>query len=123
MTLLTINNRDYTPHILVPSWNVCTEEIFTEWIDGFGTYHRDVTRKRVTGSWDFLFTRPADFSTFLDDLEAVRTANNSYTVSAYIDNEEITETLDAFLTFDVNMTRIAGGSVDPDRFTVTLEER
>lgn len=123
MTLLTINGKDYTSHILVPSWNVCTEPIFTEWIDGNGTYHRDVTRKRVVGTFDFLFLRPEDYTTFLEDLEAVKTLNNSYEISVYIDNEEITKAVDAFVSFTVNMNRVAGGSVDADRFTVTIEER
>ena len=124
MTLLTINGHDYTKNITVPSWAVSNLEVATTWTDGNSVTHRDVIRHRVTGQFTFKDRNGgADYTAFLADLAAVRTNTNAYTITVYCNNTEASETIDAFLTWTPNQTRVAGGPVVMDAFIVNIEER
>lgn len=124
MTLLSINGTDYTKNITVPSWSVNDNEIATTWTDGNSVTHRDVVRTRVSGQCNFKDRRGgADYTALLADLAAVRTANNAYTISVYCDNTKQTQSIEAFVTWAPSMTRVAGGAVYADAFTLTIEER
>lgn len=124
MTLLSVNGHDYTKNIVVPSWSVSDTEVFKTWTDALGTSHRDVLRTKVIGQFNFKSrgTDDADFASFIDDLAAVRTAANAYTITVYMDNTATTKTIDAYVTFTPAMTRVGGGPVYVDAFAVRIEE-
>lgn len=125
MTLLSINGHDYTANIVVPTWAVSDTEVTRTWTDALGTTHRDVLRTKVSGRFNFKGrgTNDAAFNAFIADLAAVRTAANAYTITVYCDNTGQTKTIDAYVTYAPAMTRLGGGPVYVDAFSVTLEER
>lgn len=124
MTLLTINGHDYTKNITVPSWAVSSIEVATNWTDGNNITHRDVLRRRVTGQFTFKDRRGGiDYAAFLADLANVRTANNAYIITVFCNNVMEAQTIEAFLTWTPNQTRVAGGPVVMDAFIVNIEER
>lgn len=127
MTLLSINGVDFTKNIVVPSWAINSTEIATAWTDGNGIFHRDVTRTRVTGTFSFKDrsrNQSDDYAAFRAALDAVATANNAYTLTVWINNEEQARTIESYLTYTPSMTRSkSGGPIYPDAFQIRLEER
>lgn len=125
MILLKINDHDYTPYIVSPSWQVNAEEMTQMWTDGNLVSHKDVIRTRVKGSFNFA-NRGAtsrDFAAFIQDLDEVKTTRNAYMLEVYCNNLQTYKTIEAFVTYEPAMVRNGGGPVYIEAFTVNIEER
>lgn len=121
MTLFQVGNTDYTNRVINPSYSVNSVPVYTDWTDGFHVTHRDVYRRRVSGSFQMRFFNNADFAAFMAALEAVKTSNY-YTVTLYVSNESAARSVNVFLNPTPSLIRYAHGGINYQTFDVTVEE-
>lgn len=99
MTLLMFGTYDATKHIVVPSYNVNTEEVYDEWKDGFGKTHRDIYAETTGGSMNMQFFTAAEFAAFRAAVDAVRSDYGYVTCQIWSNNRQELQTKEVFLTF------------------------
>lgn len=85
MELFILNEKDYTSHIVVPSYKVQSEPVTKTWEDTLYKNHKDLLRWRVKGSFTIYFDDITEFHEFLDELENLR-GNDNYTEATFYDN-------------------------------------
>lgn len=75
MVLLKINNVDFTDNVIhQKGYSVLSQDIYTRWTDGNHIEHREVSRQRVSGSFNMVFRSEAEFNTFIEAIAAVKTS-------------------------------------------------
>lgn len=121
MQLLLINNVDYTNRILNPSYSVNSFPVYEEWTDGWNIRHRDVSRRRASGSFQMRFFNNEDFTAFLNNLNAVKVAN-CFTITAYVANEGAARSMNVFVNPAPSLIRYAHGGINHAAFDVSIEE-
>ena len=124
MAMLVINGHDYSNRVIAGSHNVVKEDVGTSWTDGNFKNHMEVSRQRVTGSWDMYFKSMAEYDTFLADIYAVK-------VSGYIPmtvkvnnlpSDESEVEINALMEIAPVRNRNGKWEDFMERFTVTIEE-
>ena len=104
-TLFQINGTNVTPDMDVQNYAMNAVDEYTEWLDGNGVKHRDVYRTRVSGSFSLLYTNGTDYASFQTLLSTAKQADNSFPVSAYVNNTDTTDSLDVYLTTATSVKR------------------
>lgn len=72
-TVFEINNIDFSSHVLAGTYNVIEVPVYTEWTDANLRDHREVTRKRVQGSFDMFFETVTAYEDFVTAYNAAKT--------------------------------------------------
>lgn len=122
-TLFSINGNNVTSDMDIQNYQMDMQDEYTEWIDGNGTRHHDVSRTRISGTFRLGYKNGTDYATFQTMLAAAKQSNNSYPVSAYVNNTDTTENFDAFLTMTTSVKRDEKNSRIWYEVSVTVEER
>lgn len=92
MILFRFGAYDATRHILVPSYEVNTSEVYEEWKDGFGKTHRDISAESTSGTMNMQFYTAAEFAAFRTALNAVKSDYGYYTVDIWSNNRQELQT-------------------------------
>ena len=122
-TLFSINGNNVTSDMEIQEYVMDMTDEYTEWMDGSGTRHRDVYRTRISGTFRLGYKNGTDYAAFQTMLAAAKQSNNSYPVSAYVNNTDTTESFDAFLTTSTSVKRVETNGRIWYVVTVTVEER
>ena len=119
--LLKANNVDYSNKIKEGSYKVYKENVTHNWEDGNHTMHHDIIRTRTSGSFEVEFKRWSDFTSFLTNINAVKTGDYyALTVHALNTNESVTGNF--FMTLPVELHERADLTFSPGAFTISIEE-
>ena len=119
--LLKANNVDYSNKIKEGSYKVYKENVTHNWEDGNHTMHHDIIRTRTSGSFEVEFKRWSDFTSFLTNINAVKTGDY-YALTVYALNTNESVTGNFFMTLPVELHERADLTFSPGAFTISIEE-
>lgn len=86
MELFMLNDKDYTQHIVVPSYKVQREEVVKTWEDALYETHMNLLRFKIKGNFTMYFDDIDEYTEFLDTLENLRGTDN-YIIAKVYDNK------------------------------------
>lgn len=103
MSLLTINNIDFTSKINQKQFNIQKKPVYTSWNDGNNVTHRVVTRTRVSGSFTMSFLSAADYDAFNAAVAAVKTNGDYCPIGIWANNTKEFLSINAFLDYETTL--------------------
>ena len=103
MSLLTINNIDFTSKINQKQFNIQKKPVYTSWTDGNNVTHRVVTRNRVSGSFTMSFLSAADYDAFNSAVAAVKTNGDYCPIGIWANNTKEFLSINAFLDYETTL--------------------
>lgn len=125
MELFVVNNLDFTQHIKVPSYKVNREDVYEEWEDSNYSTHREVTRKRVSGSFTLIYDDITELDTFFDTIEVEKTVSGdgSVPMTVYLNKQHETADIIAFINYTPANEKPIFGVEKVNGFEVTIKEK
>lgn len=126
--LLQINvnekhSENLTKYINVNEYAINQHDIFETWTDGNFILHRDITRQRISGSFQIGFTSAIKFNWFCELLEKAKQDEGYYNLKVYVNNLDDNVTISAYMDFDVTRIRDILNNRSWNVFTINIEER
>lgn len=95
-----IGQNDLTPYMDYQKYSMNDVPVYQTWTDGNMIEHRNSIRTRIEGSFQLIYTSTADFNSFLTLMSSAIQSNGYYSVSAYVQNTNSTESFEAFIEYD-----------------------
>jgi hypothetical protein len=95
-----IGLNDLTPYMDYQKYSMNNVPVYQTWTDGNMIEHRNSIRTRIEGSFQLIYTSTADFNSFLTLMSSAIQSNGYYSVSAYVQNTNSTESFEAFIEYD-----------------------
>lgn len=95
-----IGLNDLTPYMDYQKYSMNNVPVYQTWTDGNVIEHRNSIRTRIEGSFQLIYTSTADFNSFLTLMSSAIQSNGYYSVSAYVQNTNSTESFEAFIEYD-----------------------
>lgn len=122
--VFAIGENDYSAKVLMDTYNVNQIDVFTQWEDANGITHRDVYRKRITGSFDMQISNISEYQAFIQDVQN-NMQNGGFVTCKVAVNNLNTENVqkDLFIDYQPIRTRNSNYTKGYMSFTVTIEER
>lgn len=124
-TIFKLNTVDYSSHVVAESYAVNFVDVYDEWTDGGQIKHKDVIRRKLSGTFQMYFKTTDSLQTFLTALANCKTTSNTYPVVLKANNDTVASlqsSKNVFLDFVPVRKRDAKGSDVFDVFEVTVEE-
>lgn len=122
--MININGIDFTKNVQESTYKVDQQPVYTKWTDANGTNHREITRERVSGSFDLVFVEGMGhtYEEFLAAMKAA-TVRGVLTASFSVNNIAQDKTIDCFymIAYDAPRKISEGRTFRKCKFT--LEER
>lgn len=123
MELLKITDRDFTNCIVLGSYTINSIPVYNEWTDANYTKHKDIVRKRVTGTLSLKFFEEDDYTDFLRLVEENTKNDGTIPLTVYVNNIDRAMTIDAFLDVKFpNLLPVVGQNANKE-ISVSIEER
>lgn len=122
MTIFKIGSNDYTNNVLNDgNYKVNNVEEYIEWTDANFTIHRDIRRKRVSGTFNMMFRTKASYEAFIAYIASTKT--NGYNICEIKCNNEINtlENVKLFINFTPTLEQKNNMQLDYGRFQVSVE--
>lgn len=122
--VFAIGQNDYSAKVVLDTYSVNQKDIFTSWEDANGLTHRDVYRRKVSGSFDMMISSLAEYQEFISDVEE-HTQNGGFVSCRIAVNNLNTEDVqkDLFISYAPIRTRNSNYTKGYMTFTVSVEER
>lgn len=122
--VFAIGENDYSDKVLMDTYNVNQIDVFTQWEDANGIMHRDVYRKKITGSFDMQISKLSEYQTFIQDVQSHIQDGGYVTCKVAVNNLNV-ENVQANLFIDYAPIRTRNSNYTKGymSFTVTIEER
>lgn len=119
-----IGDNDYSAKVVMDTYNVNRIDIYTEWEDANGTVHRDVYRRRISGSFDMMIEKISEYQAFISDVQN-HTENGGYVRCSVCVNNYNQEDVVANLFIDYAPIKTMQSNYTKGylTFTVNVEER
>ena len=124
-TIFKLNTVDYSSHVVAESYAVNFVDVYDEWTDGGQVKHKDVIRRKLSGTFQMYFKTTDSLQTFLTALANCKTTSTTYPVVLKANNDTVASlqsSKNVFLDFVPVRKRDAKGSDVFDVFEVTVEE-
>lgn len=121
-TVFTVNNVDFSDHIIAGTYSVGDESIYTQWQDANGRNHRDEYRKQLKGSFDMFFSTVDEFEIFNNAYKAVRDTSGLTNVLIRNNSTNNLESKDVYLSFSPIRNRRDDWQDYYEQFTVNVLE-
>ena len=124
-SLFIINTiLDITENISVPSYKVNLLDGYDEWTDSNKITHRDITHKKVEGTFDMIFLTQESFLSFLAALKLYKKQNGSYDCSVYCVNHMGVINGEMFIDVEpADILPYLGEYKEYEKLTVTVKQR
>lgn len=124
MIILKINGTDYGTNVIVGSYKVNSQDIYSSWTDANGTDHRHVIRQKISGSFDMQFPTMGTYNAFVSHVNSSKDVAGWVPCQLYVNNISQTKSCKMFMSFSPNMTRIHNNTMNyVAEFTVEVEEQ
>ena len=118
-----INNTDLTPYMDYQSYEMNSAPVIREWTDGNMIDHRETIRYRRSGGFRLRFFSASDYTAFLNLLALNVNEYGFYTVSAFVQNTNATDTFYAFIDTSAEAKWDFVNGRECRTVTVTVRER
>lgn len=125
MAILIINGVDYSGNVIVGSYDVNSQNIYSDiWQDANARNHKPVVRQQISGTFDMQFPTMAKYNAFVGHIENSKNNEGWVQCTVFVNNLGISKSCDMFIDFKSKLTRIHNNTLNyiPE-FTVELEER
>lgn len=116
---------DITPFIVLNSYAVSNQPIYTEWTDGNGHERRAIKRRKLQGTFSVMFFKASDYRDFLSAIENSRVSGYDFIVANVYDNKtrEVKEGINVYLDYEpMNVEPSIGFSFN-EEIEITVTER
>lgn len=123
MVFFKIGSTDLTDYVDIQNYDINREDEYESWTDANGYEHREVIRKRVSGSIALGFKTAASFASFNALMTSARQTGGYYAVTLYVNNTGATVTTNAFLDLSSEAKWDLTNSREWHVQTVTVKER
>ena len=97
MIFLKIGDINLSEFLDKQNYEMNSADVYEVWTDGNGIDHRVITRQRISGTVKIGYNCNYDFSAFVGLLNSQRSADGYYTVTAYVNNTNTTQTFYAYI--------------------------
>jgi len=120
MQLLIIGGTDFTNYINDSSYKMASQSVFDEWKDADYKIHRNESRKRITGSFDMIFTTSSEYDAFISKIES----SNLKQMTVYVggSTNEMVQRNFYYTIKDVSHREISSSHIF-HKITVEIEEQ
>lgn len=123
MAILNINGVDYSGNVMVGSYSVNYQDVYSTWTDANGIDHRQIIRKKVSGSFDMMFRNKTSYDSFISHMEASKTAGGWIPCYLYVTNLNQQRSCKLYMSYEPCLDRQYNNSRNyVPAFTVTIEE-
>lgn len=121
--MISINGIDFTKSVQEKSYKIDSHPIYSQWTDADGRAHRNVTRRRISGSFDLVFVEgmTRDYSDFLAAIEAAET-DGELRITLSINNLDEVKEIICFYSIDFKPPRKISEERTLRKCTFKLEE-
>lgn len=125
MQLFVVDGKDFTHHITVPSYKVNEEQEYEKWTDADYKQHREITRKKISGSFKVLYDVIEELDDFFDTIENLKTESDdgSIEMSVYINNLHMVKVITGFISYTPANEKPFFQKEKVSGFEVKIEER
>ena len=121
-TVFTVNDIDFSDHVLAGTFEISDTPIYTEWTDANGRDHREVYRKRLQGSFDMYFRTVTEFEEFNQAYKTARRDSGLTTITIMNNSTNQVEQKDVYLDFSPIRNRRDDWEDYYEQFTVDVKE-
>lgn len=121
-TVFTVNDVDFSDHVLAGTFEISDVPIYTEWTDANGRDHREVYRKRLQGSFDMYFRTVTEFEEFNQAYKTARRDSGLTTITIMNNSTNQVEQKDVYLDFSPIRNRRDDWEDYYEQFTVNVKE-
>ena len=121
--MFKINGTEYGDKIIMDTYNVNLMDVYTQWEDANGKYHRSIYKKRISGSFNMKFASLGEYQAFLTNVQN-NTQNGGYVpVVLAVNNTNSESSAEMFISFQPVQTRNNNYTKGYMEFGVNVEER
>ena len=118
-----ISSSTYTNCVVADSYAINKDDIYTSWVDGNGTTHRDITRTKIRGTLSMYFRNETLQQNFLTRLTQSKTAEGWYLVTLTVNNDPSGDLVTIHAYLDYHLVKKQVGIRDTfEQFVLTVEE-
>lgn len=121
-TVFTVNDVDFSDHVLAGTFEISDVPIYTEWTDANGRDHREVYRKRLQGSFDMYFRTVTEFEEFNQAYKTARRDSGLTTITIMNNSTNQVEQKDVYIDFSPIRNRRDDWEDYYEQFTVDVKE-
>lgn len=120
--ILRINGVDFTNNVVNGTYDINTEERFSEWEDANHRKHRSDYHTKVVGTFDLFFKDTEDYYTFVNVIKDGRLSDGRCRIVLSVNN--IGANFDGFAFVEFNPVRATNETVGDffNTFSVKIEE-
>ncbi len=115
---------DVTPFIVLNTYNVSSQPVVKNWVDGNGHDRRAVKRRRLEGSFNVKFFNLSDYQAFLAAIEGQRVTGFDYlSVRAYDNKLRTVKTANVYLDYELPDVEPSIGWSFNEEIEINVKER
>lgn len=122
--MIKINNIDFTDCVQESTYAVDQKDVFTKWTDANGRDHRNVTRRRISGSFDLVFVEGYK-KTYAEFMAAVKaaTTDGALEITLSVNNTDEIKTIECYHSIEFSPILEISKDRKFRKCTFSLEER
>lgn len=122
MAVLNLNGVDYSGNVMVGTYKVNSTDVFDTWMDANGVNHRQILRKRVSGSFTMQFRNISKYDEFVQHVEESKTVGGWIPCYLFVNNLNTSKSCKMFVDFLPDLDRQNGARNYVPAFEVNVEE-
>lgn len=115
---------DVTPFIVLNTYEVSSQPVYVDWVDGYDHSRRSVKRRKLKGSFDVKFFDVNNYRDFLSIVEEARVTGFDYIVANVYDNKlrTVKSTVNIYVDYELPNVEPSVGYSFNEEFTIDVEE-
>lgn len=115
---------DVTPFIVLNTYEVSSQPVYDDWVDGYNHSRRLVKRRKLKGSFDVKFFDVKDYRDFLSIVEEARVTGFDYIVANVYDNKlrAVKSTVNIYVDYELPNVEPSIGYSFNEEVTIDVEE-
>lgn len=114
--------EEYGDKILMDTYNVNQNDVYTQWEDANGDHHRSIYKKRISGNFTMKFSNLQEYKTFLADVERFKTNGGYVRVNLAVNNLDEERNAKMYINYQSIRTRNSNYTKGYLEFSVNVEE-
>lgn len=120
--ILVINGMSFNQFVVVGTYDVNRQYMYSTWEDLYHKEHRSDIRRRVVGTFDVYFKNETDYIKFVDRAYREVETDGTVQIKCSVNNSYDTFEGRVYLEYAPVRSRTSKGVDYMEQFTVTIEE-
>ena len=114
--------EEYGDKIIMDTYNVNQNDVYTQWDDANGDHHRSIYKKRISGGFTMKFSNLAEYRAFIADIERFKTIGGFVRVNLAVNNIDEERNAKLYIAYQSIRTRNSNYTKGYLEFSVNVEE-